>query len=153
MSSGVRFGTRRSISSTDEELLNADMGRLLLEAAFLNCPKRNATGGPAPKLVGGADELAARLRQARQPDGQALFFITEEEVDRQRRDGPAPGDRRGGSGEYVVCLRPTFDGGRVLPSATIEVWTRQPGPRWQLVRTLAVDYADAPQTGGGRADY
>ncbi len=32
------------------------------------------------------------------------------------------GDRRGGAGEAIVCVRPQFAGDRVLPEATIEVW-------------------------------
>jgi hypothetical protein len=130
-------GTARHLpSATDEMLLNADMIRILVEAAFV---RDGDSGGPT-RLVANADALAERLRQARSADGHTPFFSTD-------------GNRAGGSGEYVVCLLPHIVAGRVLPHATVEVWTRQPaaaGPvRWRLARTLPVHYADAPRGGGG----
>jgi hypothetical protein len=122
-SAKTRTPGARSASATDDELLNADMGRLLIQAAF----QRGA-------LVAGADELAARLRQVRLGNAPTPFFS-------------ADGNRTGGSGEYIVCLRPKFEGGWVLPSATIEVWSRKAGAAWERVRELAVDY-DAPRGGG-----
>lgn len=130
----------RAASATDDMLLNADIGRVLLEAFFTDCPKKRQPGTPTPTLVANADELATRLHKARRQDGQAPFFS-------------ADGNRRGGSGEYVVCLLPHFEGGRVLPSATIKVLSRQGGGRWQLVRILDVDYADSPRGGGNLAEF
>jgi hypothetical protein len=116
----------RDPGGTDDELLDADIGRLLLQAAFRGTPAR---------LVARADELAAGLRQARLDNAATPFFS-------------ADGNRTGGSGEYVVCLRPEFKGSQVLPSATIEVWSRKAGSHWELVRKpLAVDY-EAPRGGG-----
>lgn len=121
---------------TDDELLNADIGRLLLKAAFGDSLNERGSARPAP-IVSGADELAARLRAARLGDAPAPFFS-------------ADGNRTGGSGEYIVCLRPLFKGAMVLPQAKIEVWSRKPGARWELVREpLDVEYADAPRGGGG----
>jgi hypothetical protein len=64
----------------------------------------------------------------------------------------AEGNRRGGTGEHVVCLRPRFQGGRVLPEATIEVWAWRAGasPEWQPVgEPLVVSYDEAPEAGVG----
>jgi hypothetical protein len=50
-----------------------------------------------------------------------------------RIDGPGPllfdeaGNRRSGTGEHVVWLRPSFDGERALPEATINVNAWDPG--------------------------
>jgi hypothetical protein len=124
-----RGAAPRSASGTDDELLNADIARLLIQAAF----KKE---GGSERLVTGADELAARLGEARLGDAPAPFFS-------------ADGNRMGGSGEYIVCLKPTFRGGQVLPRATIEVWSRKPGAVWEPVgKPLAVEY-DASRGGGG----
>jgi len=121
----------RDPSGTDDELLNADMGRLLIQAAFTD----------SNRVVADADELAVRLRQARLGDAPTPFFR-------------ADGNRTGGSGEYVVCLRPTFRAGLVLPSATIEVWSRRPAAPWELVREpLVVDYDAARGGGGGHGGF
>lgn len=130
----------RAASATDDMLLNADIGRALLEAFFTDCPRKRESGSTAPKpqsppqLVTDAQDLAKRLHKARQRDGTTRLFSED-------------GNRMGGSGEYVVCLRPRSEFGRVLPSATIEVWSRRGNAGWQLVRTLDVDYADAPRGG------
>lgn len=119
-------------SSTDEELLNADIVRFLVEEAFAAVPGPTS---PAQRLRSSADELASQLHR-REP----AFF-------------EADGNRLGGSGEYVVCLRPHFEGDQVLPFATIEVWTRRAdrlaASRWRLVRPpLRIDYTE-PAGGGG----
>lgn len=111
-------------NATDDELLNADIIRVLLDAAFVR-----PESGP-PQLLTDPDALAQRLH-----DRQPAFF-------------DADGNRKGGSGEYVVCLRPHFDRARVLPHATLEVWSRSPhteGGRWRLVRQMQVEYGE----GGG----
>lgn len=89
----------RTPSSTDEALLNADIVGLLVEAGFGVMPG----SAPAdPHLLQNADELGKRLL-ARQPK----YFEDD-------------GDRAGGSGEHIVCLRPLFDdNGRVKPEARI----------------------------------
>ena len=92
-------------NATDDELLNADIVRVVLEAVF-----GRGLPGP-PQLLADVDALKQRLHD------RPNFF-------------DADGNRHGGSGEYVVCLRPHFDRARVLPSATLEVWTRE--GRWRL---------------------
>lgn len=107
-------------SATDDELLNAELLRIVLEAAY---PPTSDPTTRAP-LVAGAAALAQQLR-AQDTD----FF-------------DPSGNRRGGSGEYVVCRRPHIVEDRVLNSATIEVWRRLAEPaasvvplqRWQRVR-------------------
>ena len=109
-------------NATDDELLNADIVRVLAEAVF-----GRGLPGP-PQLLTDADTLKQRLHD------RPNFF-------------DADGNRRGGTGEYVVCLRPHYDRARVLPSATLEVWTRE--GRWRLVRELHVEYGD----GGGHGSF
>jgi hypothetical protein len=65
------------------------------------------------------------------------------------------GNRRGGTGEHVVWLRPHLDDGRVLPEATIEVWTwrsaSEGGRRWLPVGTpLRATYDEGPPEWSGR---
>lgn len=66
----------------------------------------------------------------------------------------AAGDRHGGTGEHVVCLRPRLTKDRVLPEATIEVWAWRPaetgGRTWQRFGPpLRVYYGDVPLKGVG----
>ena len=107
-------------NGTDDVLHFADVGRILSEAVFGSA----SNGGP---LVANSDELRTRLRQ-RTP----AFFD---------RDG----NREGGHGEYVVYLRPDVvaddpGGGRILPSATLEIWSHQESAAWQLVKQLSIRY-------------
>jgi hypothetical protein len=113
-------------NATDDEMLNADLVRTLVEAVF-SWPARP---GASPQPASDADGLRERLRSRRPP----LF----------RPDG----NRVGGSGEYLVYLRPHFHGGRVLPSASIEVWSRQTNDKgvfWQRVnrQPLRISYGEA----------
>jgi hypothetical protein len=108
-------------NGTDDVLLPAALVRRLAEAAF-----------QPPALLSSADALAGRLR-----DRQPAYF-------------DPSGDRQGGRGEFVVCLRPQIldaDGpaAQVLAAATLDVWTRgdAPTPRWQLVKRLVIDYDPA----------
>lgn len=118
-------------SATDEELLNADIVRLLVDEIF---PQPSASFTGLSQLSCRAKELAERLHR-REP----AFFA-------------ADGNRLGGSGEYVVFLRPRFKGDIVLPYASVEVWKRvASGPdasRWEQVRLLRIDYAEAGDGGG-----
>jgi hypothetical protein len=87
------------------------------------------------------DELGRRLGRARWHDGRVSFGD----------EGPTlfdpGGNRRGGTGEHVVWLKPAVKGERVLPQATIEVseWrSAESGGAWQPLRQLEVDYEDMP---------
>lgn len=69
------------------------------------------------RLVPDADTLAKRMRDL------SDYF-------------DADGDRKAGSGEYIVWVRPHFlGGGRISPKGTIEVWTRE-GKNWRMVKEL-----------------
>jgi hypothetical protein len=109
-----------STTGTEDVLLNADIVEALARAF-------QRDGQPCAD----AAELNRRLADVRvgptglgfDPDWPHLF-------------GPE-GNRRSATGEHVVCLRPSFEGARVLPQATLEVWKWQPpsgssdaGPRW-----------------------
>ena len=128
----VMPGAGPQTTGTEEELLNADIVELLVEAAFRLKPAAGDAPGkksvPAPVLI----DSAALLNQ---------------EIIRRRADYFAEdGNRRGGSGEYVICLRPRIESGRVRPEATLEVWSRripEPGrTSWQRIKKLDLDYAE-----------
>jgi hypothetical protein len=117
-------------SGTEDLLLFTDVVETVVKAA------RTGDG-----LVRGADELAARLHRVRWKNRRVLFN--------------AFGNRRGGTGEHVVYLRPpALKNGRVEPRSEIEVWARTTASEedrskgWVLVRYLKVNYDGA----GGSAD-
>ena len=102
-----------SSTGTEDVLLNGAIIESLAQAF-------DRDGKPAAD----ASELSRRLaeishrsgRFGYDPEGTPLF-------------GP-DGNRRGGAGENIVYLRPHFEGDRVLPEATIEVWvSRESVPR------------------------
>jgi hypothetical protein len=108
-------------NGTDDVLLFRDLVDLLV---------MNAYGGedsPKTPLLDSADVLAERFRNLNPP-----FF-------------DPSGDRRGGSGEYVVVLRPEFaEHAPVLSEAKLQIWTRRDTvatARWQLIQTLVIEHA------------
>jgi hypothetical protein len=115
-------------TSTEEVFLDHTIGRAQLAAAFPPAP----AGQPA-RLLGRADEVAARLRS--RPD---KFFDDN-------------GNRRSLGGEHVVVVRPTQRYGdthpdRPRPDATIEVFRREDdGVTWSRVGVVPV-----PSPGGAR---
>ena len=102
------------------------------------------------KPAADAGELSRRLAEIRHrsglfgydPEGTPLF-------------GP-DGNRRGGAGENIVYLRPHFEGDRVLPEATIEVWVSRESVAgavrpWAAPRRAADGFLRAARGGrGGR---
>ena len=88
-------------------------------------------------------------RNASDPDGEVKtveFFAGED------RDLPGvpffdgEGNRRPGTGEHIVWLRPRTEGSRTLPQATITVWrlrSDDPSGGWQRVGQLDVSYDGA----------
>lgn len=113
-------------TGTDDELLNADIMQLLVEAAFgLSVPPQ--AGAPAPVLLASSAQLNEQIKRRR-----ALYF------------GP-DGNRLGGSGEFLTVLRPLVVGGRVLPHATLEVWARRRAADhhyWERIKKLEIDYQE-----------
>ena len=103
-------------NGTDDVLHFSDMVRILAEAAYDVEPSHS----PADELIPSADELRERL-MSRQP----AFFEPD-------------GNRRGGSGEYVVYLRPGPRGEHT--SATLEVWTRSAGVWVHVPPRLELNY-------------
>jgi hypothetical protein len=103
------------ISGTEDLLLYQDMVDALILAS-------THTG----KLSGVADQLRDGLRLLRVRDGR----VTLGEEGLQLFD--SQGNRRSGTGEHVVWLRPTFHQERVLPEAQIVVAT------WQAERSAWV---------------
>jgi len=125
-------------TGTEDVLLNAD----IIEALVRAFQRDNEPCADAAQL---AERLATVRIQAAgigfDPEAPLLFN--------------PDGNRRSGTGEYVVCLRPTFDGERVLPRATLEVWNWQPprspgsGPSWRLCGEPFVLSYDPPPVEGG----
>jgi hypothetical protein len=112
------------MTGTDDELLNADIMQLLVEAAFgLSAPPR--ADAPTPVLLSSSARLNEEIKRRR-----ALYF------------GP-DGNRLAGSGEFLTVLRPLVVGGRVLPHATLEVWERKRAADhnfWDRIKKLEIDY-------------
>jgi hypothetical protein len=116
-------------NATDDELLNAEIVRVLVEACF----SKTDTGDVM--LLTNADALRRRL------------------FERHPRLFEADGNRIGGRGEHIVCLLPVMENGRVQPRATIEIWSRKSRRRrqWEVVKQLPIEYpADA---GGGHGGF
>jgi hypothetical protein len=101
-------GSTSATSGTEDLLLFADVVGAL-SVAF-------ARDG---KSCSDAQQLADGLRAVRLDNGQ--FSTGPAGLPLFREDG----QRRSATGENVVYLRPHFEGDRVLPEATIEVWSRQ----------------------------
>jgi hypothetical protein len=130
----VEVGT--STTGTEDVLLNGDIVEGLAQA-FRD----------GDTFAGEAAGLAARLAELRLRDGRLGFDPAGRRLFRE-------GDRHTGTGEHVVCLKPVFDGERVLPRAKLEVWSRyssrETGPVWVLRgEPLDVSYGDAPPVQGG----
>jgi hypothetical protein len=98
-------------NSTDEVLHFADMVRILCRTIF---PQSRSAGANSP-IVSRADDLAARLRSLDPPYFDDL------------------GNRRVGTGEFVIYLRPRRPDDPARPLATLEVWTHQ-ADGWHPVR-------------------
>jgi hypothetical protein len=110
-------------TGTEDLLLFSDIIQALVQAA---CQDHQfpATG----------DELGARLRQAHWHEGRVRLGGEGQPL--FHSEGPERGNRRSGTGEHVVCLRPCITpDGRVLPQATLAVWAWHPdrlaGSRWE----------------------
>jgi hypothetical protein len=123
-------------AGTEDLLLHMD----LLSALLRGCLFDKSTQSPH-YLPLSAKDLRDRLLQARWGGESAGI----------RFDGPGPyffddeGNRRSGTGEHVVSLRPLFKNEAVLPEAWLEIWARTsgidgPSPKWQQVRELALRY-------------
>jgi hypothetical protein len=112
-------------TGTEDLLLFIDIVETVVKASY-----------QGPRLLGGPSELAANLHKARWKNGRILFN--------------ADGNRRGGTGEHVVYLRPPpVVAGRVAPRSEIEIWSRirpvedQRTKSWILTRYLTVAYDGA----------
>jgi hypothetical protein len=131
-------------TGTEDLLLYGDLVETLAQAAGREGAPPVKQNDPLP-LPGSADQLGQVLRQASfradghvslVPGGRTLFDDL--------------GNRRSGTGEHVVCLRPDVRGDRILSRATIAVWSwrpeGRPGSRWHLSRDpLPVEYDEAAE--------
>jgi hypothetical protein len=110
-------------SGTEDLLLFIDIVETVVKAGYQN-----------GRLLADADALARNLHQVKWRK-RRLLFLTD-------------GNRRSGTGEHVVYLRPpVLQNNRIAPRAELEVWKRtadsQAGQKsWALHRYLAVHYDD-----------
>ena len=115
-------------TGTQDVLLFRDMVEALVQSAFVP----NAT---QTKLVGDASALLSRLKQMRWHKGRVEFS----EGDGSEIPGiplfDEEGNRRPGTGEHIVWLRPVFDGNRILPEAYITIWRASGKDRGETWRT------------------
>lgn len=130
-----------------------------VSAGFLPERRGEARSGPAP-TTGTEDlllfeDIIAALMESASGGGDAM--MVSERLRTVRLAGQAlfraDGNRRNGTGEHIVWLRPTFEGERVLPLATLSVWSwRDDGGtagRWQLAaEPLEVGYEGSPRARG-----
>jgi hypothetical protein len=123
-------------TGTEDLLLYVDILDALVQATF--CGHASAVPSSVPAS---ADELKGKLSQVRwlKTIGRVSFDPANPPLFDER------GDRRSGTGEHIVTLRPIFEGGEVLPAAKIEVWAWQTGSpagerHWQRQVTLPVHY-------------
>ena len=121
-----------SQAGTEDLLLFVDIVEALVQASY----KDN-------RLITDADQLGHKLSEARwlksservcfDPEGQPLF--------------DSEGNRRSGTGEHVVYLRPVTRGEEILALARIEVCPWQPdllnGKQWGKSQVLEVEYEGA----------
>ncbi len=130
-------------TGTEDVLLFSDIVEALVQ-----------TGAPADASpCANAGELAERLAGARLLDDRIVLGT--QGIRLFKKDG----QRQSGTGEHVVCLRPSFNDyrDRLLPQASIEVWgwrrrdwgRGERGQHWQRYgEPLTVHYGDAPVQGG-----
>jgi hypothetical protein len=89
-------------SATDDVLHTAELIRIVATTVY------------EPTTISGADELIQRLRTA-----EPRFFGNS-------------GNRRGGTGEFLLLLKPTPQGDA---DAIVEVWMRHRDRTWSLSKT------------------
>jgi hypothetical protein len=110
----------KTTTSTQDLLLYRDIVETIVTAAATESGWRNHP-----------DELCRQLKEITLPDGDTRFG--------------AKGNTRPATGVFVVLLKPTREGNRVRPRATLQVWNgtappKRPFHHWVLVRELSVDY-------------
>jgi hypothetical protein len=130
-----------SATGTEDILLYSEIVEALLLAD-------SGAGDPGAGPAADPAELGRRLAGARLLEGRLAFGAEGLPLFNSH------GKRQSGTGEHVVCLRPRCDGPRVLPEATIEVWSwtrTEDGYCWRRRgEPLAVSYDDSPEEGGVR---
>jgi hypothetical protein len=112
----------RPPTSTEDVLHFAELTRLVVEAAF-PAAGESVAGRTSGGLITGADQLLRRLH------GRTPAFFDKD------------GNRLGGTGEYVVVLRPNLDpigSGKTRPDGVIEAYRRAAGGGWERTRSLPV---------------
>ncbi len=134
---------KHTTTGTHDVLLYRDLIEAMLYAAFED-----------GRLLGDADRVRDRLRascwRGGSGDEVADNRVSSAALGRVPVGAPlfdAAGDRRPGTGEHVVWLRPNFAGDRLLllQPCTISVWRYRPGaaPTWTEVASHSPPYNQA----------
>lgn len=124
------------LAGTEDLLLYMDLLDAIVHASF--CRGSDAASAQVPS---NAEALKKELSQTRWSKA----------VDRVSFDPASPllfdenGNRRSGTGEYIVWLQPILKGREVLPAANLEVWAWMTGNssserRWRQQALLPVHY-------------
>jgi hypothetical protein len=134
--------SKYSTDGTEDLLLFAD----IVEALVQGCYRSRGQTAAFP--------LSAEPEEVRQQFGQARW---RKETVCVCFNSSSPllfdeeGNRRSGTGEHVVYLRPVIQGVEVLPRSIIEVWSWHPdsvpSQRWEQRRILNVDYEGSQRVG------
>jgi hypothetical protein len=123
-----------SSAGTEDALLDVDMLESLVRARLVES---------CPPDVPPAEHLRRQLTQA--------GWNTDEGRLRLHAEGEplfdTDGNRRSGTGEHVVYLKPLLRGEEVLPRSVLEIWAwhpqNGPGQQWTRREILAVEYEGA----------
>jgi hypothetical protein len=103
--------TARPSAGTEDLLLNLDITSTVVQAAL------DGDGWAA-----GTAPFRERIRQAEWSTEQGMVVFAQH----QQPLFDSAGNRRSGTGEHIVFLRPIFAGEQVEPNAAIEVWSWEP---------------------------
>lgn len=114
----LREGTQtdphdRELAGTNDKLLYQSIAKSLYLSA-------NSPEGP----IQSAFDLGKRFQQLRWQRSEGVTFQTSAELLFQG------GNRRSGTGEHIIWLQPKFQEDRVLPQATIRVYSRERAGSW-----------------------
>jgi hypothetical protein len=105
-------------AATDDLLLWVRILQAVTQAAWTTQSSQHQPAAPGPgSHLADVETFLMRLRNFRNEQGEPFF--------------EADGNRRLGSGEYVVCLQPVRRPYRLDTWAVLEIWHRRPDPERQ----------------------
>jgi hypothetical protein len=132
-----------AVEGTDHDAAAAGTEDLLLYQDILDALLQAGYQPGYSGLPNNADDLRGRLRNARWRTSASRLQVMSTGDEPSFFD--ADGNRRPGTGEHIVYLRPSIRGSAVLPEATITVWSWQAQAtaehgHWRPKATVPVHY-------------